>query len=90
MNICGVLVHAEPGRPGLVAKQLDLLDGVEVHQSSDDGRIVITVEDTEQAAALDMLRAVACLDGVIATALVYHHFDNHDPGNGSHDAELRP
>lgn len=87
MNICGVLIYAEPHRRALVAEHLVRLDGVEVHQESDDGRIVVTVEDTETANAIDMLRAASSLDGVIATSLVYHHFEDQASCNGPDDAE---
>ncbi len=75
MNICGVLVHANPARMSAVLSGLESLDGVEVHDRSGDGRVVVTVEDTERTTALDTLTQIHRLDGIVAAALVYHHFD---------------
>jgi len=78
MNICGVLVHAVPSDIDAVIAALRGCDGVEVHQTADGGRIVITIEDTATRPAIDTLRDVNRLDGIVATSLVYHHFDNSD------------
>ncbi len=58
-----------------VLSGLEALDGVEVHDRSGDGRVVVTVEDTERATALDTLTQIHRLDGIVAAALVYHHFE---------------
>ncbi len=78
MNICGVLVHVVPAKVAAVAAALGKLNGVEVHQTTDDGRIVVTVEDTPQSTALDSMGDINRLDGIVATSLVYHHFES-DP-----------
>lgn len=75
MNICGVLVHANPIRIASVISGLEALEGVEVHDRSQDGRVVVTVEDTERSTALDTLTQIHRLDGIVAAALVYHHFE---------------
>ncbi len=76
MNICGVLVHAVPDRSDAVIAALADFDGVEVHQTGSGGRIVLTVEDTARTAAIDTMRAIQGLDGIVATSLVYHHFES--------------
>lgn len=75
MNICGVLVHADPLRLEGVRASLEQIDGLEVHEVADGGRIVVTVEDTETGLALDALGNIHATDGVVAAALVYHHFE---------------
>lgn len=72
-NICGVLVHARPGRVDEAAAALSALPGVEVHQRSDDGRLVITVEDTDGRPAALTLASLPETSGVASTALIYHH-----------------
>lgn len=79
MNICGVLVHALPAKLDAVIGALSSLDGVEVHRTADGGRIVVSVEDTETTLAIDTLSAIHRLDGVVAAALVYHHFEPASP-----------
>lgn len=75
MNVCGVLVHAVPARASKVVEALGMLDGVEVHQTADGGRIVVTVEDTDRRPAIDTLREIHRLDGIVAASLIYHHFE---------------
>lgn len=74
-NICGVLVHAHPARVTEVLAQIDALEGVEVHELADAGRIVLTVEDTPTTTAFDQLAAIHRISGVVAATLVYHHFE---------------
>ena len=76
MNICGVLVHANPNKMASVLGALAELEGVEVHRTADGGRIVLTVEDTDRTIALDTMAAIHRLDGVVAASLVYHHFES--------------
>lgn len=90
MNICGVLVHANPARLPVVLEGLQGLDGVEVHDLADAGRIVVTVEDTEQTTALDTLSKIHRLDGIVAAALVYHYCEPAEPGLESREEAQRP
>ena len=48
------------------------MPGVDVH-GADDGRIIVTVEDTEDATAADTMMTFNDVDGVINTVLVYHY-----------------
>ena len=45
LNICGCLVHAMPGKAEAVMAAINATEGGEVH-AHDEGRIVVTVEDT--------------------------------------------
>lgn len=75
MNVCGVLVHAVPSRVDEVARALVDIPGSELHGGADGGRLIVTLEDTAHASALDGLAAIHRLPGVVAAALVYHGFD---------------
>ena len=44
-NICSALVHAKQGHLEAVKKVLEQQSGVEVHAVTDDGRIIVTIED---------------------------------------------
>jgi periplasmic nitrate reductase NapD len=80
MNICGVLVHAHPESIDAVLASLKGREGIEVHQSTADGRIVVTLEDTATVCALDALSDLHRTPGVLAAALTYHHFSGTDRG----------
>ncbi len=75
MNICGVLVHAHPDQVEPVEAALAVMPGVEIHGRNDHGRLIVTVEDTDDQAAIDGLASIHKVSGVIAAALVYHHFE---------------
>ena len=46
MNICGCLVHVVPSRLGEASGIIEATPGTEIHAKSDDGRLVVVVEDT--------------------------------------------
>jgi len=76
MNICGVLIHANPQKFDGVVASLRELRGVEIHMSVEDSaRVVVTIEDTPQVAAIDSLTAIHKLEGVVSAALIYHNFE---------------
>lgn len=71
-NICGLLVHAKPARLAQVSAALKALPGTEIHQISDDGRFVVTVEDVDGNWAGDTMTQISNIKGVLSAALVYH------------------
>lgn len=75
-NVCGVLVHARPERRHEVADALSAVAGVEVHVISDEGKLVLTVEDAGGTWAGATIESFKEIPGVLSTALVYHHFDS--------------
>jgi nitrate reductase NapD len=52
------------------------MEGVEVHASNDDGKIVVTIEQEGNAGMSDMLLSLQNLPGVLAASMVYHQFDD--------------
>ncbi|MER2605989.1 MAG: chaperone NapD [Siculibacillus sp.] len=72
MNVIGVLVHAVPGSVPAVAAAIAEMAGVEVHATTDDGRLVVTATDVGERFASDALMAMNHVPGVITTSLVYH------------------
>ena len=74
-NVCGVLVHAATDRLDVVDAAISALPGAEIHLREADGRMVVTLEDTEDGPASQSLAALAETPGVLNVSLVYHHFD---------------
>ncbi len=79
VNIAGVLVHAKTDELDSVRNGLTGLPGVELHRTMDDGRLIVTIEDVPDHSAADTILAVHRIPGVIAAALVYHHFEPDAP-----------
>ena len=75
-NICGVLIHAKPERRHEVHDALSRIPGVEVHTMTDDGRMVVTVEDADGNWAGATITSLTDIQGVLNVALAYHHFDS--------------
>lgn len=78
MNICGCLVHTTPELAPSAVTAMTTIKGVEVHARSDDGRIVVVVEDTPERFASETIMDLHQIPGVISLALTYHHFEEAD------------
>lgn len=83
MNIAGVLLRVHPGKLGRVRTALDRLPGVEVHAVTEDGRVLVTLE--EENSAGDAVLRLHRLDGVLAAAIAYHHFEPEPEGDRDKD-----
>ena len=76
MNICGCLVHAAiQSLPG-IQSQIEAMDGVEIHASDGDGRLVVVVEDTENNTASELIMQLHQIPGILSVTLTYHHFED--------------
>ncbi len=75
MNISGVLVRARPERMAEVEQALRDMPGVDVHASTAEGRLVITIEQADGRSMADTMVALHDLPGVIAASMVYHQYD---------------
>ena len=83
MNICSAVVHARPEKVGFVQAQLDAMEGVEVHASSEQGKLVVTVEGTGDDALADTMHHFNDVDGVLNSVMIYHYC-----GDDSADEEV--
>ncbi|MCT4371056.1 chaperone NapD [Yangia mangrovi] len=75
MNICGCLVHVRRDALPAARAQMEALKGVEVHAATEDGRLVVVVEDTDAAFASDIIMSLHQIRGVISLTINYHHFE---------------
>lgn len=73
MNICSLVVHARPERLGVVQSSLEEFPGVEIHGQSADGKLVVTVEDTDSSLASETMMELQNVDGVLDAVLIYHY-----------------
>lgn len=75
MNISGVIVYAALKQADVVEKNLNAIDGVEVH-ANEDGKLVVTVEHENINALADQVMKFQDMPGVMAVAMVYQHNEN--------------
>lgn len=78
LNICGCLVHAMPKTSPTVIDAINAMAGCETH-ADENGRIVVTVEDTEGKRASEQIMEMHQIPGVITVTLTYHHFEPLEP-----------
>ena len=76
MNICGCLVHVVPSRLGEATGIIEATPGTEIHAKSDDGRLVVVVEDTPGRLASETIMDLHQVPGVVSLTLTYHHFED--------------
>jgi len=76
MNISGVLVLARPAEAGAVEQRLAAMPGVEIHAVSEQGRLVVTVEEDDTRMMADTVAEMQNVPGVLSAAMIYHHYED--------------
>ena len=77
MNIVSLVLRIRPETRPEAEAELMAMPGVECHSMSDDGRLVVTVEEVPGMAVSDTLIAIHRVPQVLATTLAYEHSDTH-------------
>jgi nitrate reductase NapD len=77
-NICGILVHVRVDKLATARQAMTAIPGVEINQCTDDGRMIVIVEDTADEWAGQILTRFPTIEGVLSTSLVYHHCEAGD------------
>ena len=75
-NICSVLVHAKQDMMDSVKQTLEKQQGVEVHGESDNGRLIVTVEDDNRKAIGERIMNFYEIDGVSSASMIYQFSDD--------------
>ena len=78
MNTVGILIQFQPReRERVQAEVIDL--GCEVHLTTAEGKMVVTLEQSSDGLIADTLVALQDISGVLTAALIYHHYDSLEP-----------
>ncbi|MBL8470970.1 MAG: chaperone NapD [Rhodocyclaceae bacterium] len=83
MNINSMIIRARPERLAEVSASFADIPGVEIHGSSTDGRMIVTVEDGPGHTVEDSMLAVHTAPGVLSATLVYQY-----AGSDAEDTDL--
>ncbi len=75
MNLASLLVHARPEQSAAVGAAIQSFPGVEVHATTEDGRLIVTVEETPEHSFTETVTEVHNAPGVLSATLVYHFCD---------------
>ncbi len=73
MNLASLVLRIQPERRAAAEAALTALPGVECHAMSDDGKLIVTVEETPQSSVAETLIAVHGVPEVLAVTLAYEH-----------------
>ncbi len=73
MNIASLVLRIQPAQRAAAETALIALPGVECHGMSDDGKLIVTVEETAESSVSDTLIAVHSVPYVLAVTLAYEN-----------------
>ncbi|MBY6187415.1 chaperone NapD [Marinobacter hydrocarbonoclasticus] len=74
-HISSFVVHCQPGQEHSVRRAIGAMSGAEIHGCSDDGKLVVTLEQPDRATMQVGMEALATLSGVLSAALTYHRVE---------------
>ncbi|WP_136475984.1 chaperone NapD [Pseudomonas sp. DG56-2] len=72
LHIASLVVLARPQLLEVVKVNLRLLDGLELHQESAAGKLVVVLETANEHQILQRIDQINNLPGVLNAALIYH------------------
>ncbi len=78
IGVCGVLVHTQPADLAPVRAALEEMPGVEVHAATDEGRMVVTIENLGETRVGDTVMSLHNIKGVISASVIYEHSEKDD------------
>lgn len=83
MSISGIVIHVQPDTALAMCERITAIDGVEVHAVTDEGRLVVTVDQPDDRKAADTFSDLQSMEGILNTSLVYNYFEQ-DPAEKEH------
>lgn len=72
LHITSLLVHCRPELLPAVKANLSRLPGLELHQESAAGKVVVVLEAEHESQILKTLEQIQNLPGVLNAAMIYH------------------
>ncbi len=78
MSIYSVVIHTKPENIDSVSCALEKIKGVELHASSDVGKLIVTLDHPDRSYCSDTLMGFHNIPGVLNSSLVYEYFEEDD------------
>ncbi len=75
-QIASLMVQVRPEHIPALTPELNAIDGIEVHGSSGNGRMIVTIEAENDQQLLDLISTIEQWDHVITASLVYHQIED--------------
>jgi periplasmic nitrate reductase NapD len=81
LHICSLAVRALPSRVDPVQDLISRLPGVEIHATTADGGMVVTIEAEDAAEIPARVAEIRGLAGVVSAALAFHQTESGPDGS---------
>ena len=75
-HIASLLLHVQPDRLLSTISAISEIDGLEISQHQDDGRVIVLAEAASNGQLADQFAAPQALAGVLSLNLIYHHTES--------------
>lgn len=75
MSISSLVIQTRPENVERIREELVLMDGVDVHTTTEEGNLVVTVDNPDNAKASETFNRFLQMDGVLNTSLIYNYFE---------------
>jgi len=75
LHVAGVLARTRPDDTAAVVARITDLPGAEVHATSADGKVVVTLEAFDSQMLSERLALLPLVAGVLSAVLVYQHHE---------------
>lgn len=77
MNISSAIVYAKSEHDKALRTLLSQIPGVEVHASTDDGKMIITIETESDRTAVTIYEDIERMEGVLSVAMIFQQTESH-------------
>jgi len=79
MSICSLVVRTRPENISSVSDHLIEMAGVEIHATSEQGKLIVTVDHPDRQVCADNIMAMQNVTGVLNASLIYEYFEESEP-----------
>ncbi len=76
MNISSAIVYAKPLQEEALRALLGAMPGIEIHASTEDGKMIVTIESQDDHSAIDTYKAIEGLPGVLSVAMIFQQSES--------------
>ena len=77
-HISSLVIHVRPEKAAAARAAITAMPGLEIHAEAV-GKMIVTLETANGDEILERIDAISLLDGVMSTAMVFHHFEPAQP-----------
>ena len=77
MNISSAIVYAKSEHDQALRTLLSQVPGVEVHASTEDGKMIITIETESDRSAVAIYEDIERMEGVLSVAMIFQQTESH-------------